>query len=164
MPDPALTPLPVVAYTDDKYVLGCNHPHDFREAWPQLPLLEVFTKQHETDAHFVAYQCRPLEPFPRLNKPILPLVRGEGGDILLTMLVLDYDNPGHAPWGPGELDDFLGKLEDAAIGPPGGPGWPVADQWTLLYTTRGGARIVYVLAVPVPVDEGEAIHKGLVAE
>lgn len=164
MPDPVSTPLPTIAYTDDKYLTGANQLHDPREAWPQSPFLELFTKRHDHDSHFVAYQCRPLEAHPRLNKPILPQVRAEGGDILLTCLVLDYDNPGHAAWQPGELDEFLGKLEDAAVGPPGGIGWPIADQWTLLYTTRGGARIVYVLTEPVPVDKGEAIHKGLVAE
>ena len=117
-------------------------------------------KSHwDTDAHFVTYVVKDRARWPRLNKPSLPCIRALGCDVLTTMLVLDYDNPNHEPWKPGQIDQFITKLADMEAA------FPLLGQWTCLYTTAGGAaRFVYVYSEPVEVLTAERKNMGMVAE
>jgi hypothetical protein len=120
---------------------------------------ETFTKNWQTDAQFVAYgTLDPAEqntqgPWPRCTKPLLPKLRTQGVDLLLHSIVLDFDNPGHAAWTVAGLAGWLEKLFAMD--------WETAQNFTLLYTTRNGARLVYVLDQPIPVDKAESKHQWL---
>lgn len=157
--------LPHVAVLRDKFLTGLN---SFAEAGEMpltmtevLPLDAALQRSWGTDAHFVTYL--PFEggspaigdPFPRLNKAILGEVRERGGDICTTMLVVDWDLPGHVAWEEGQPDAFVAQLPElyeAGLPRP-----------TFFYTTRGGARWVYVLARPIPADLAELKMRGMVA-
>lgn len=154
-----VAPLPVVAFTHDKFSRGAKNISDEDlDALFQMPFQQAFQTHHEHDSHFVTYTVPGQEEFPRLTKMILPRMRVLGSDVVVTMVVVDYDNPGHAPWPPGGVDEFLGKLLDVAAT------WPLAMAWTLFYATRGGARLVYVLDKPISVEQAEAVHSGIVRE
>lgn len=150
--------LPVVAVMDDKFYQGANDiSGDGARLLTILPFADAFTNPFPTDAHFVAYQpvFTGLDRWPRLNKPILTKLRDSGCDVVSNLLVLDYDNPGHKPWVEdnnkyGSFGFFLRQLSDLA------DSWPVAWQWSLLYGTKNGARLVYVLDKPLPVDQFES--------
>lgn len=146
------SPLPHVAYLPSKMVKGVDNLAD--EATPMcfVPFLEALRKRHETDAHFVVYSITNHEAFPRINKPCLPRIKLQGEEVMASMLVLEYDNPGHAPWTPGQIDQFLAKLETVS------QKCPDVMEWTVFYTTRAGARFIYVYSKPVPVMEAEKIN------
>lgn len=127
---------------------------------------DAFKERWQTDAHFCTYQpttYHPTDPnldqdWPRCNKILLPKLRAAGVELNATMLVVEYDNPGqHGAWNmsPVPLATFLEQLDMLAVD------WPTAWQWSLFYTTRNGARFVYVLDKPVPVDEAEQHHQWL---
>lgn len=152
--------LPPVAVMDNKYYVGANDiAAEGAQLLTILPFEEAFETPFHSDAHFVPYLTvnTGFDRFPRMNKPVLGKMRAIGCDIQTTMLVLDYDNPGHKPWHSddtkyGSWGFFLRQLSDMA------DNWPVAWQWTLLYGTKNGARLVYVLDNPVPVDVAEGHH------
>jgi hypothetical protein len=135
-----------------------------------LPLDAALAEPWPTDAHFVTY--RPTDPaietWPRCNKPILSELRVRGVDLLTTMLVFDYDRPEHRAWdaaypapgiepdgGPTTEQWYDGFIQCVSKSPP-------LDQWSCIYTTRNGARIIYVLSAPIPVDDAEQMHRAMV--
>jgi hypothetical protein len=124
-----------------------------------FPFIEAFEQHYPSDAHFVTYCPISLEArdqgFPRLTKGVLPQLRGQGEDALTTCIALDYDTPGHAPWADGGVVEFLGRLAELEAT------WPTAMAWTLFYSTRGGARLIYVLDEPLPADIAEGKIEGL---
>lgn len=124
---------------------------------------EAFTLEWDFDAHFVTYDVqhpdREVDAFPRLKKStnVVDQLRDLGYEVVTTMFGLDYDNPEHEPWTAERLAEFKERVEAASQVEP------LIDQWTLFYTTRRGARFVYVLKEPVPVGpHSEAMHKSLV--
>lgn len=151
-------PLPQVAILPEKFMRGANNLSDQVSPLIVTDFLTAFRTQYATDAHFVTYVVGGQTVWPRLNKPILPRIRMLGADVLTTMVVLDYDNPNHLPWAPGQLEQFLAQLAAVAAD------WPLAMKWTLFYTTKNGARLVYALRNPVPCDQSETRHEGLVKE
>lgn len=143
---------PVVAVASTKFISGINDlDTPGAEALLILPFEDAFSTPYKTDAHFVAYQpsFAGLDAWPRLNKPVLTKMRHIGCDIVSNLLVLDYDNPDHTAWLQGQWGEFLRQLSDLA------DSWPMAWQWSLLYATKNGARLVYVLDEPLPVDAFE---------
>ena len=146
--------LPYLAVLRDKFISGANSLDGDAEALPTVPMRDAFLAHYSTDAHFLTYRISDAaETFPRLNKPVLGSIRAAGADVVTEMLVLDWDNPGHAPWAsPQAFDEWLSRL------------LAIDARWSLCYATRGGARVVYVLDRPVPVDQSEGIHQGLVAQ
>ena len=153
------TPLPQIGVMPQREWPGAK---DLVHQAPDLcvaDLRAVYETPWPTDAHMVTYQPSDgTNPFPRCNKPVLGHLRKQGIDLLATVMVLDYDTPGHKPWQDGELALFLDKLQQVA------ETWPLAWQWTVLHTTRNGARLVYVLSDPIPVDQSEAKHLWLCRE
>lgn len=121
------------------------------------PLDEALAREWDTDAHFVCYRPRnergEPEDCPRLNKTMLPELRLIGWDIVVSTLVLDYDNPGHAPWTPEALLDFVTRIDRLADSDK--PHAGLLRSYTAFYTTRHGARFVFVLEQAVPADEAE---------
>lgn len=147
-----LFPQPPVAVMADKYYPAAGNIPSTEPCALNLPFVMAFEDCYQTDAHFVAYQVvhAGVETFPRLKKTILSQLRSAGCDVVSTMIVLDYDNPEHLPWKPSEYGEWLSRLALLA------DDWPIAMQWSLLYSTKGGARIVYVLDTPIPVDKIES--------
>lgn len=120
---------------------------------------EAFERQWDSDAHFVCYTLRDdEEQLPRCNKRMLPHLREIGGDLLTRVFALDFDNPGHAAWTEEALEQWLEQLIAVAFEDP------VLWSWALLYTTKHGARLVYILDRPIPVDEAEGFHRWLVMQ
>ena len=121
---------------------------------------EVFKRRHFTDAHFLCYYVDGVDwTLRRMNKTILSEIRAVGGDIVTRMLALDYDNPGHTGWTQDKLSAFVDKVVDLQQ-----QGFEPADKWTTFYTTRNGARFVYVFDEPRPVDIAMEHCRGLILE
>lgn len=108
---------------------------------------DMLNTKFRTDAHFVTYQIPGYSLWPRLNKPILPEIREEGLDIVLGYFAFDWDNPDHATWTDSSLEKFSELLSSCSD--------PIISKWTALYTTRHGARLIYKLSSPIPVDTAE---------
>lgn len=146
-------PLPRVAVMADKMYKAAAEIPSAAPCALNMDFEEAFETAYQTDAHFVCYQITGagVETFPRLKKTILAQLRAIGADVVSTLIVLDYDNPDHEPWlGRDQWGEFLSKL--CAVS----DSWPVAWDWSLLYPTKNGARFIYVLKEPVPVDQIEA--------
>ena len=100
-----------------------------------------------TDAHFTSYNLTGFDKWPRMNKPILPEIRQEGFDLTLAYFSFDWDNAGHADWDEIALNRFGNLIATSQD--------PIISSWSAIYTTKHGARIIYQLSKPVPVDDGE---------
>jgi hypothetical protein len=150
--------LPNVHVIVSKYLAGVSAPEDLVSATSLLtnPFADTFQHYYDTDAHLVTYALADGTEIPRINKPMLPHLRTNGQELLTMMLVLDYDTPQHSRWTETAQAQWLDALQ--AID------FPLAMQWSLLYTTRNGARLVYVLDNPIPVDQSEKKHQWLCQE
>jgi len=155
---PLIHPIGVM---EDKFQEGISELSDQVPPLTISPFVDAFKKRWEDDAHFVTYfpinnDSQPH--WPRITKPALSKLQAVGVDLQTELLVLDYDNPGHGKWTPEMLTVFLNQLQELAVS------WPTAWEWTLLYTTRNGARLVYVLDQPISVELSERKHQWLCQE
>lgn len=166
-PPPELPPVHLLA---TKYIAAAktlvDHNKDGGILQP-CPFKGAFEQIYSSDAHFVSYSVMvngKYEQSPRCSKTLLSKIRTQGADVVTTMLVLDYDNPGHKTWGDSKAlrDEARGKfLNDlSALA----DSWPFAWEWSLLYFTRGGARMVYVFDRPCIVEEFEQKHQWVCQE
>lgn len=124
----------------------------------RAPLRAVLEQEHSWWAHFLCYDLAgvPAEtPCPRLAKPLLHEIRELGADVVARVVALDWDTPGHARLTEQNLEPFS-RAVLAAPAP--------LSSWYAAYTTAHGARIVYVLSRPVPVDEVGKLVRGLLRE
>ena len=134
--------------------------HVFLPPWTQHG-----ARPWNTDAHFCTYtvhdpsQQPGTEVWMRCNKPVLKELRERGCDLLTTMLVFDYDNLGHRKWNPGEVQAFATYLQERQRA-----GFWLGMHWTVFYTTTHGARLVYVLSRPVPVEQSEPLAAGIIRD
>jgi|GEM_PF-4230846 len=108
--------------------------------YPSVDAVDGFSKVYYTDAHFAPYigyekaSNTYLDSLPRVNKQGLPRWRADGGEIYLTLFVVDVDDPekidgkyARPEWRK-EMEDNIAKL-------------PSDLQFTV-YDTRGGVRLV----------------------
>ena len=118
-----------------------------------LTLGEVLTRQFRTDAHFTCYGITDFPSWPRLNKSILPEIRKDGRDIVLSYFAFDWDNPGRYVKGDNGLwtEERFSKFSNLIATHKD----PIISSWSAIYITLRGARIIYTLSSPVPVDQGE---------
>ena len=156
----APNPDPIIGILPHKYIAGMDAPADQRPAMEFYRLSDAMTYLWPSDNHFVTYSLvdtdgQPM-PHPRLNKPIVNYVREAGCEIFATCFAFDFDNPDHLPWAPGQFERWVAYFEHV------GQQWPMALQFQWLYTTRNGARAVYVLNEPLPVEIAEGKHRGMV--
>jgi len=149
MDDPKLAILPV------KHIHGANNLDDRVVPLTLKSLADAFECEWSTDAHFVCYAMPGMAEMPRCNKPVLPKMRAAGYSIETWLLALDYDCPGHQAWTDESLSEWLATLQDIS------DEWPLAWQWTVLYTTRHGARLVYVLSDTIDPEIAEGKHRWL---
>jgi hypothetical protein len=160
---------------DHHKMVGC---HDLSNPPPPMTGVrfeEVFQTVFPTEACFVSYAKKSGGPIPRMTKGVLAALREYDEDLLTTMFVFDYDNPNaldengqpalkadgtkfHQPWTP-ELK-FAFEEQFFRVVVKNAP-WAL-ECLTGYYLSRGGARLIYVLSEPLPVDQAEAIHKALV--
>lgn len=145
--------LPVFGVARDARVKGVSHIDDEPEPLALASFEEAFNSPWKSDAHFVTYTPIGMgdgDPFPRINKPALGGIREAGYDLIRHTLAIDWDTPDHKPWGETATShDFEMALFDAADKCP----W--VGDFACLYFTRSGARLVYVLDEPLPVEESE---------
>jgi len=123
-----------------------------RKELRQIPFEELWEEIFLTDAHFVCYAPETL-PWVRYRKASITSLRDAGETLWIRMLVFDYDRPGHAGWTPETLSEWLTQLAEAEDS--------ICMEWTVLYTTSHGARLVYVLDEPVDVEAAEGHHRWL---
>lgn len=157
------TGLPPVAIMPHKTVKGINTLEELSfegiSLLPRVSFEEAFFTPWPTDAHFVSYAAyegqEMLDAWPRCNQTALSHLRGKGTDLLTTMLVFEWDRPDHAsgknPWLAQEDAQAFFKTRITAL-----PDF--LSHWTLFYTTLNGARLVYVLDDPIPVDAAQTYH------
>ena len=138
----------------DKRIKGCSSIQGdanlafFRDNCLDVMSLEdMLTKQFSTDAHFTSYRITDYDQWPRLNLSILPEIRQDGRDIVLSYLTFDWDNADHAEWTEELWSEFGALLSNCQD--------PVIKSWSAIYTTAHGARIIYTMSRPVPVDEAQ---------
>lgn len=155
-----------VAVISSQRVLGLNHledPPEGLEATTLYPSLgEALEAHHETDAHFLLYGPKPGDDGPafyRCNKPVLAEVRAAGSDLVGELIAIDYDTPGHEAWTAASWDAFAVLLDVAE-----GKGFARLKQFAAFYLTSRGARWIFRLSHPVPVDQLEGLIGGLIAE
>lgn len=158
-------PLPSIGVMPVKFQPGANSIHDTAPALAIIPFVDAFNAPYKTDAHFVAYHAinTGREDWPRCNKPVLSELRLAGSNIHIKAMVLDYDNPTnqqgfHGRWTNESKGAFLRLLESLA------DDWSLAWEWSLLYFTQGGARLVYNLEFPMLPEEFEPRHLWLCQE
>ena len=115
---------------------------------------EAFEMRWESDAHFITYTPVGEVPdnatFPRCNKVVLHQLRGEGIDLMRHTFALDWDTPEHKEWGitctrEEFIETFMAVCEK----------FPLAANYSCIYFTKKGARIVYTLDELIPVDRSE---------
>lgn len=157
-------PIGVMPTLEFKGLSNLNQDPDEKPARPlgTYPWEVVWEQEYATDAHFLCYYPVGLGQtrWARLNKSVLPQIRalGEGADVVTRVLAFDFDNPGHAAWSDDALALWLEALAEAS------EEQPLCWQWSVLYTTRHGARLVYLLDRAVPVDQAEQHHRWLTLE
>lgn len=132
-------------------------------ALEDCPLSEALLREWDCDAHLVQYHAVDeggTSAFLRINKRCAApqQIRDAGGDVLVSTILLDYDLHSSAgskrPWtGLAEVEEFLGLAARA----------PVAEP-TAFYTTRNGARFVFVLDRDLSVGDAEGLMRGLIRD
>lgn len=145
-----------IAVMYDKFIRGCStlkHPKDVEHFTTSclevMDFEDMLNTQYTTDAHFVCYSITNFPTWPRLNKPILREIRNEGEDVVLNYFAFDIDNENHGEWTASATEEFAEKIasiEDNSL----------LSSWCALYLTKGGARMIYRLSSPIPVDDAEA--------
>lgn len=136
----------------------------------QYGLVEAFTQAFPDDAHFLCYYAtgvqppsglftpaphtrypleHEIEPYPRLRKAGLYRLRALGAEIMCWGVALDFDNEDHQPWNP-HLRAAWNTTWSRAMAAN-----PFFANYSFYYTTRSGARVVYVYDEPVRADEHE---------
>lgn len=141
---------------------GINHLAEISENLliSSAPLDEALSAKWNTDALLIQYQRRNKEgvvdsdSWVRCNKPSVSSVREAGGDIVTTMICLEWDTDPHAPWKSEEektaFDDKLSSaLENIKTLVPS-----IVD-WYACYYTYQGFRMIWVLSEAIPVEEAE---------
>ena len=164
--------LPLVGVSPWKFVAGATSLEDENlQPLTATPLDEALSACHETDAHFAPYVLSEgsswVARYPRCNKRnsrILTDLRDRGANLWTTCFVFDYDHPKLAGnikqrWTPELWDSFERRILEVHE-----RGLSLAFGWTWLYTTTHGARLIYALSTPVPVDEAEGLIAGVVRD
>jgi hypothetical protein len=155
---------PLLAVLETKFIRGVNNLTEEPDQYLDLlPFEDALNEAYLTDAHFVPYAAVGPDgsievEMPRCNKPVLKDIRDAGGDIVMTALVLDYDNPDHQPWTRAMYKHFMELLSEV------GETFSTVWEFTYFYTTKHGGRFIYVLEDPVPVDVGEEHLRWLIEE
>lgn len=145
-------PLPRIGVAQTKFYEGLV---SLRQTSAQyltcVTLEELLNTSWPTDAHFVTYSLvTDDEAWPRFTKEVLPEIRAAGAQLVSQYVVLDYDNADHAPWTTEMLNAFELQLLEAAT-----KGLTLLNQVAAFYTTKQGARFIFILDHAIDVEELE---------
>lgn len=149
----ATHPRPVVVWPSPTVLgwTGAREQAPPPPAWPRLDLGAALSAAWPTDAHAVGYVV-PGEPTqPRVRRGALRALVQAGAEPLLTTGWLDLDRPMHAPWS----DEAPARRAVRVLG--------MLFPRAVVYSTRSGARLVWLLDEPIPVSSANAWLRGLVA-
>lgn len=120
------------------------------------PLRELLREHFPAKRYVTPYEVVGESSWPRLNAPVLPELRRSGVDIRCGWMAVDLD---FRPQGPGTPKGSWGVFDDALqsilekLG--ASPLLAQITEPTAFYTTRHGARAIYVLTRPVSPEEYE---------
>jgi hypothetical protein len=115
---------------------------------------EALETHYETPALFCSYYIEGEEKLPRLAKKDERLIQSKGGQVFVSLLAVDYDRPKvdgkKSPWENSEEPwELLARLAETP------ELWP-----TVYYSTKNGARLIYVLTRSITTHEaGQAYVK-----
>lgn len=174
-PDLPPRPLPLVGVTPTEKLgavsrLSADEAQAAGGLLHVLRLDEALEKHWDTDAFVVPYQLVGFGDlragWPRFRTNAISDVRAHGADIVASMIVLDWDLPKitvngqkvKQPWTAELLDAFLEQFDKAIE-----EDFALASDWTAFYTTNHGARLIYVLDNPLPVEQYKPYCKGMIA-
>lgn len=154
----------LVAVWPDKYAKGwdTDAPLDSVPHYPVMPLLQAFTLDYPTDAHFAPYALANADgtyplTIPRVNKGVL--VDPETGELAdgrflqMTALVFDVDDK---EGGGVAREAWRVEQENLLEGLP--------DQWYFsrgYYETRGGYRLIWRLDAPLSPALWAGYHRSI---
>src|SRR3990172_3426674 len=150
---------PLFFVAETKYIVGIDViPESMQEdAWlKKYSLKDLCETEFISDAHFVSYCIPGEEKIPRLRKPIVGQLLALGTDVLVHSFIFDWDNPGHEAWTEESFNNFLNSLHTISQSK-----FPLLSEYTIFYTTRNGARFVFVLEEPIKVVDSEDYYKSL---
>lgn len=120
-------------------------------------LAEALETHYSTPTLFCGYYIEGEEKLPRMAKKDERLIQSKGGNVYVSMLAVDYDRPKvdgkKNPWdNEREPWDLLAKLSETP------ELWP-----TVFYSTKNGARLIYVLKRSLTTHEAERAYVKLLA-
>lgn len=138
----------LIGVLNSRFETGVNRIDDLAgaEAMHMRSLPEALEEEWESDAHFTIYQIPGESHWPRLLKPTLNQIREHGLDILVSVMVVDWDTPDHVPWTQELFEHFEAVFTEAA------QKFPLINDWRWFYTTRCGVRLIYELDKSIPAD------------
>lgn len=111
------------------------------EHFEPLDGVQALQKTHATDAHAVGYTYPDGTPTPRLKLGDLGRLIEDEKEPILNWVFVDVDNADHKRWTPDEAESHWATLKNKT-----------ALRRAGFYGTRGGYRLVFRLAQPVPVS------------
>ena len=156
--DPLQTTVGVVPHTRVQSLgkaLSQGNPVTFMD---RMTLGEALEKHHDSPALFTDYYIDGEEKLPRLAKKDEAWVTAKDRQVRVHSLAVDYDLPKtdgeKTPWADlEEAEEFLASLAEK-----------IPDLWpTVFYTTKHGARLIYVLTCPLTTSEAEQAYIKLLA-
>ena len=129
-------------------IVGFEPPRTPNYQFPTVSLRTALAHVYETDAHVVPYSIHKRKRGLRINKLGLDELRGRGDTVLVGSVWYDVDCPDddrpHIDyWWEGQLDR-VNALP-----------WSDTCGW---YRTRGGYRLIWELASPLPPEQYEEFH------
>lgn len=156
----ATVPTPLVSVMAIREMQGINALSDLADPLTPCTIESALAVSWPTDAHFLPYwvEGSGASSWPRINKPALAHLRAAGAELLTQMIVLDIDTPKHWPLTKETLAQGLDQLMIAA------EQYPLAMQWHCLYTSKAGFRLIYLLDMPIKVDEAEPRTRAMIQQ
>ena len=160
---------PLIGVVEDKRTSGI-YALKQEGARPQIPatIKAACEAAWTCDAHLTCYfpagpegLVEHSQGWPRINKMVSTVIsemQAHGCDLLTQVFAFDFDLPKHRAWIDQQdvmrVFEELERIgaEDQRIG-----------EWAYFYTTRGGARIIYILDKPMQVGDAESAHRWMVS-
>ena len=87
--------------------------HGMPPVFDLVSLEQALNTTYNYDAHIVAYQIEGERRLSRLNKTAYNFLREIGKTVTCSLIFVDVDNPGHAPW---DNINQIGATYDAVRG------------------------------------------------
>ena len=122
------------------------------EFFAHIELNEALTTQYEGFAHIQPFSIEGTDEdaLPRMNLPAFDILRSAGFVPVKSCIFIDLDRDVKAPWD--DLDEASDVLEDLVQAYP---------RAYCVYMTPKGARLVFTLTRPIPVEDCELWQNGL---